>query len=243
MHTATPESRAATLFVDVFSSVFGDDPRLTISLNKDSGSRIALTGELTNDGLMRFDATEVSTLLVWLTRAVVYDTDAVVTVTADVDEDGEYARLWAWRIEDGGALDTLAAAELSAEDVEVRYAADPDTTLAGRRVDISDLSATALTDDVKAVIARHSQDGKTAAGHTFALRAPGSITVHIHADDVATAHQAIEALEFEDFDVEFRTCDGHLIGHVTIDDAAGAELASVDGVPADELPESDAEPG
>ncbi|MGW1362963.1 hypothetical protein ACWCQP_36845 [Streptomyces chartreusis] len=239
MHIATPESRAATLFLDAFSSVFENDPRLTISLNKDCGSRIAVTGELTNDGLMRFDAHEVSTLLVWLTRAVVYDTDAVVTVTADLDEDGEYARLWAWQIADGRPLDTPAAAELSAEDVEVRYAADPYTTLADRGVDIIGLSAAALTEDVKGAIVRHSQNGRTATGRTIALRAPGAITVHITAAGVGPARQELRAIEFEDFDVEFRTRGGHLIGHVMIDDADSAELVTVDGVPADELGEAD----
>ncbi|WP_331718463.1 hypothetical protein [Streptomyces sp. NBC_00624] len=157
MTTATPEVRAASLFAAVFNIVFEDDPRMTIALHEGNGSRQAVTGALTDDYEMRFDAAEVATLLTSLTRAVAYDRDAIITVAALADINGDHSCGWAWRIADGAPLDDDAAGPLFDPYTEHTGAEYPYITLAGDLVEPSDdgLSATALTDDVKNVITNH----------------------------------------------------------------------------------------
>jgi hypothetical protein len=160
--STTPETRAASLFVAAFNTVYEDDPRMTIALHMSSGSSLAVTGELDN-WRMRFHPAEVSTLLAWLTRAVATDPVAIITVTADRDEDGETAHGWAWCIATGAALDTKGAAPLFDADVELRGAEQRHVVLSGL-VDISadGLSATALTDEVKALVSAHGEPSQHA---------------------------------------------------------------------------------
>ncbi|MGW9032899.1 hypothetical protein ACWGQ5_55105 [Streptomyces sp. NPDC055722] len=232
---ATPETRAASLFAAAFTAVFENDPRMTIAVRMSSGSRLAVAGEL-DESRMRFEPAEVAALLHWLTRAVAYDPLAVVTVAADTDDEGSYAQGWAWCIGTGAALSFKEAAKYF-DDEELRGAENRHVTLSGPLVDTSadGLAATALTDDVKTVITAHAQPPKPATGHTIALRTDGTFTFHITAADVPAARAALEALDFEDFDVDVRTPQGHLIGHITVREPDDAELISVDGVPADEL--------
>ncbi|MGW9032779.1 hypothetical protein ACWGQ5_54450 [Streptomyces sp. NPDC055722] len=234
MTRTTPETRAASLFVAAFS-VFENDPRMTIALHMSSGSSLAVAGEL-DDHRMRFDPAEVSALLHWLTRAVAYDPQAVITVAADTDDEGSHAQGWAWCIGTGAALNFKEAAKYF-DDEELRGAENRQVTLSSPLVDTSasGLAATALTDDVKTVITAHAQPPKPTTGHTIALRTDGTITFHITAADVPAARTALEELDFEDFDVDLRTRHGHLIGHITVREPDGAELISIDDVPADEL--------
>lgn len=74
-----------------------------------------------------------------------------------------------------------------------------------------------------------------AAGHRIALRLDSTVTVHVNAADAPAAQAALEEISHEDFDIDLTTRDGHLIGHITLGDADGAELVSIDDVPADEL--------
>ncbi|MFD7878210.1 hypothetical protein ACFV5G_29625 [Streptomyces sp. NPDC059766] len=179
-----------------------------------------------------FDPAEVATFLTWLTTAL-SDPKAICAVSAayaDCDPMG-----WAWSLRDGVALDAEAAATVFGENVELRGAETRYITLT-KVMGRTDVSGISLTDDVKAVINNHGGAPLDASnGHTIALRATGTITVHFNAADEDAAREALGEIEYEDFDVEFRTGGGHLIGHVTIDDADGTELVSVDGTPADEL--------
>ncbi|MER7497088.1 hypothetical protein ABT033_31385 [Streptomyces pharetrae] len=236
---ATPETVAASLFVGAFNSVFEDDPRMTIAVHLTTGSSLAITGRLGDDYHMRFHPAEVSAALDWLTRAVAADPRTVIAVTADRDAEGESAYGWAWFIDTGEALPASAASSLFPDHVELRGADQPHVTLRGPRplVDTSadGLAYTALTDDVKAVVTAHGEPERPAAGHRFALRLDGTVTVHVDAADESAAREALEVIEYEDFDVDVRTRDGHVIGHVTLGEAEGAELVSVDDVPADEI--------
>ncbi|WP_440580904.1 hypothetical protein [Streptomyces sp. PT19] len=67
----------------------------------------------------------------------------------------------------------------------------------------------------------------------------GTVTVHVNAADVPAAQAALEEISHEDFDIDLTTRDGYVIGHITLGDADGAELVSIDDVPADELPDDD----
>jgi hypothetical protein len=240
--TATPETVAASLFVAAFNTVFEDDPRMTIALHMSSGSSLLVTGRL-DDFIMRFNPAEISTFLAWLTRAVATDPHAVIAVIADRDDEGEYANGWAWFIGAGDALPASAASSLLPDYVDLKGAEEPHVTLGGGLVDTSGdgLSGTSLTEDVKAVVTAHGEPPKPATGHRIALKASGAITVHFVADGVGAAREALREIEFEDFEVEFRTGGGHVIGCVTLDDAESAELVSVDGVDADELADDETE--
>lgn len=241
MTTTAPETVAASLFVAAFKTVFQGSPSMTIALHMSNGSCLAVTGELDNY-LMRFHPAEVSTLLMWLTQAAATDPGAIVTVTANYDDDGEYAHGWAWSIRTGAALDHKAAAQFFVTEVELRGAEEQHISIGGNLVDTSTdgLSATALTDDVKAVITAHGEPPQPAAGsHEIALRNEGTITIYITATDVTAAREALEEIADEDFDVDLRTPQGHLIGHVTLSDSECAELISIDGTPADELPDDE----
>lgn len=232
----TPETRAASLFVAAFTSVFAGGPRMTIALHMSSGSSLAVVGELA-DSRMRFHPAEVSTLLAWLTQAVAYDPLAVITVTADTKDEALSARGWAWCIGTGAALNTKEAAKHLHDDEELRGAENRHITLSRGRVDTSTagLSATALTHDVKTVITAHAEPPKPTTGHQIALRTDGTITFHITAANVPAARAALADLDCEDFDVNLPTRPGHLIGHITVLQPDAADLISVNGVPADEL--------
>lgn len=237
--TVAPETVAAALFVGAFNSVFEDDPRMTIAVHLTTGSSLAVTGRLGDDYHMHFSPAEVSAALDWLTRAVAADGRTVIAVTADRDDEGESAHGWAWFIDTGDPLPASAASSLFPDHVELLGAEQPWVTLKGPRplVDTSaeGLSATALSDDVKAVVTAHGEPERPAARHRFALRLDGTVTVHVDAADESAARDALEVIEYEDFDVDLRTRDGHVIGHITLGEADGAELVSVDGVPADEI--------
>jgi hypothetical protein len=244
--TATPETVAASLFVAAFNTVFEDDPRMTIALHTSNGSHLAVTGELTDGHEEHFVPAEVSTLLAWLTRAVAYDSTAVITVTAErgePDEFFEYAHGWAWCIGTGATLSHKEAARYFGQGIELRGAEERHVEIGGHLVDTSaeGLSATALTDEVKAVVTAHGEPERQAAGHPIALRLEGTVTVHITAADVPAARKALEEIELEDFDVDLHTRHGYVIGHVTLGEADGAELVSVDGVDADELADAETE--
>lgn len=86
------------------------------------------------------------------------------------------------------------------------------------------------------IVPRQDLPDGDAAARRIVLRAEGTITIHITAADVRAARDALEEIEYEDFDVDLRTRQGHLIGHITLTDADSAELVSIDGTPADELP-------
>ncbi|MFG3132927.1 hypothetical protein ACGFZU_35165 [Streptomyces tendae] len=233
---AAPETVAASLFVGAFNNVYEDDPRMTIALHLSNGSTLAVAGVL-DDYRMRFDPAEVSTLLVWLTRAVATDPDAVITVTAAYRSLADGKHGWAWYIGTGEALSRGEAATLFPNGVDLLGAAESHVTLGGRLVDTSadGLAYTALTGDVKAVVTAHGEPERPAVGHRYALRTDGMVTVYVDAADETAARDALEGIELEDFDVDLRTRDGHVIGHVTLGEADGAELVSVDGTPADEL--------
>ncbi|KNE81395.1 hypothetical protein AB0B04_18820 [Streptomyces xinghaiensis] len=242
---APPETVAASLFVDAFNSVYvyEDDPRMTIAVHLTTGSSMAVTGRLGDDYHMHFSPAEVSAALAWLTHAVATDPRAVIAVIADRDDERESAHGWAWFIDTGDALPASAASSLFPDHVELLGAEQSWVTLRGPRplVDTSadGLAYTALTDDVKAVVTAHGKPGRPAAGHRIALRLDSTVTVHIDAADVPAARDALEEIEHEDFDVDLTTRDGHVIGHITLGDADGAELVSVDDVPADELSDDD----
>ncbi|MGW2421485.1 hypothetical protein ACWC0C_19925 [Streptomyces sp. NPDC001709] len=240
--TTTPRTAAASLFAAVFNIVFEDDPRMTIALHTSGGSRMVVMGELDNY-LMRFHPAEVADLLTWLTRAVATDPDAIITVTAD--DDGDFSYGWAWHIRTGAALGGIEAAPLFTPSTELKGAEEQHITVNGRLIEPSadGLSATALTDDVKDVVIAHAEPEQPAAGRRVVLRAEGAITIHISAGDVSAAREALEEIEYEDFDVDLRTRQGHLIGHITLADADSAELVSVDGTPADELDELSSDEG
>ncbi|MET9778621.1 hypothetical protein ABZ023_30955 [Streptomyces sp. NPDC006367] len=235
---AAPETVAASLFVGAFNSVYEDDPRMTITLHRSNGSSLAVAGVL-DDYLMRFNPAEVSTLLAWLTHSVATDPDAVISVAAAYRPLGDRAHGWAWRINTGDALGREEADTLFGDEVELLGATQPWVTLRGPRplVDTSadGLAYTALTDDVKAVVTAHGEPERPAAGHRFALRLDGTVTVHVDAADETAARDALQVIEYEDFDVDVRTRGGHVIGHVTLGEADGADLVSVDDVPADEI--------
>ncbi|MFF9192581.1 hypothetical protein [Streptomyces rochei] len=233
---ATPETVAASLFVGAFNSAYDDDPRMTIALRRSNGSTLAVAGVL-DDYRMRFDPAEVSTLLAWLTRAVATDPDAVISVTAAYRSLADGAHGWAWRIGTGEALPRGEAATLFGDGVDLLGAVEPHVSLGGRLLDTSadGLADTALTGDVKAVVTAHGEPERPATGHRYALRTDGMVTVYVDATDETAARDALEGIELEDFDVDMRTRDGHVIGHVTLGEADGAELVSVDGTPADEL--------
>ncbi|MFE1289713.1 hypothetical protein [Streptomyces sp. NPDC058751] len=242
--TATPETVAAFLFVAAFNLTYATTPRVTIALNTSKGSRMAIVGELADGPAVRFNSVEVATMLTWLTRAEAHDPDAIVTVQRDTGERGtpgpvdEYAQGYAWHLGTGVALSEKEAAPLFGRHVELRGAELPHYTLRSDDMfafSTDSLSCTALTDDVKAVVIAHGEPERPAAGHRFALRLDGTVTVHVDAADVPAALDALGEIEFEDFDVEFRTGGGHVIGHITLGEAEGAELVSVDGIPADEL--------
>lgn len=156
--SAVPKTIAASLFVAAFNTVYEDDPRMTIALHTGSGSRLAVSGEL-DDHHMRFQPVEVSTLLAWITRAVAADPDAVITVLADYDADGEHSHGWAWSIRTGAALDSKGAAPFFPAGVELRGAEQRHVVIGGHLVNTSarGLSATALTEDVKTVVTAHGQ--------------------------------------------------------------------------------------
>jgi hypothetical protein len=237
----TPENIAASLFVGAFNCVYEDDPRMTIAVHRSNGSTLAITGVLDNYR-MRFDPAEVSTLLAWLTHTVATDPDAVISVTAahQPPPNGcarSWAHGWAWHTSTGDALNREEAAALFPARVRLLGAAEPHVTLGGPPVDTSaaGLTDTALTDDVKAVVTAHGQPQQPATGHRIALRLDGTVTVHITAADVPAAQRALAGIEYEDFDIDLTTRDGHVIGHVTLGEADGAELVSVDDIPADEI--------
>ncbi|MFF8618835.1 hypothetical protein [Streptomyces sp. NPDC015350] len=240
---ASPETVAASLFVGAFNSVFEDDPRMTIAVHLTTGSSITITGRLGDDYDMHFSPAEVSAALDWLTRATVTDPRTVIAVTADRDDESETAHGWAWFIDTGEALPASAASSLFPDHVELLGAQQPWVTLGGPRplVDTSadGLAYTALNDDVKAVITAHGEPERPAAGHRIALRLDGTVTVHINAADVPAAQAALEEISHEDFDIDLTTRDGYVIGHITLGDADGAELVSIDDVSADELPDDD----
>lgn len=243
---AAPETVAASLFVAAFNTVFEDDRRMTIALHTTDGSHLAITGDLTDDYAMHFAPFEVSTLLAWLTRAVAYDRAAVITVTAErgpADDFFEYAHGWAWCIGTGAALNYEGAGRYFGNGVELRGAEERHVEIGGHLVDTSTdgLSATALTDEVKAVVTAHGEPERPASGHRIALRLDSTVTVHITAADVPAARDALEEIELEDFDVDLRTRHGHVIGHITLGEADGAELVSVDDTPADELADDETE--
>ncbi|QIP83295.1 hypothetical protein GLX30_03565 [Streptomyces sp. Tu 2975] len=109
---------------------------------------------------MRFHPAEVSTLLQSLPRAMATDPAGDVIVTADRDQDGKTADGWAWNFATGTVLEPKAAAPLLGNHVTLR-SAEFDCNPFGRYnlVDLSTdgLSATALTDDVKAVITAYGE--------------------------------------------------------------------------------------
>ncbi|WP_318218821.1 hypothetical protein [Streptomyces sp. SCL15-6] len=216
---------------------------MTIAVHLTTGSSIAVTGRLGDDYDMHFSPAEVSAALDWLTRATVTDPRTVIAVTADRDDESETAHGWAWFIDTGEALPASAASSLFPDHVELLGAQQPWVTLRGPRplVDTSadGLAYTALNDEVKAVITAHGEPQRPAAGHRIALRLDGAVTVHINAADVPAAQAALEEISHEDFDIDLTTRDGHVIGHITLGDAEGAELVSIDDVPADELPDHD----
>ncbi|MFF7117389.1 hypothetical protein ACFY91_34475 [Streptomyces albogriseolus] len=238
---ASPETVAASLFVGAFNSVFEDDPRMTIAVHLTTESSIAVTGRLGDDHDMHFSPAEVSAALNWLTRAVATDPRAVITVTAFLDGDSESVHGWAWFIDTGEALPASAASSLFPDHVELLGAQQPWVTLQGPRrlVDTSadGLAYTALSDEVKTVVTAHGGPGRPAAGHRIALCLDGTVTVHFNAADAPAAQAALEEIAYEDFDIGLTTRDGHVIGHITLGDADGAELVSIDDVPADELPD------
>ncbi|MEU0373640.1 hypothetical protein ABZ070_25925 [Streptomyces sp. NPDC006283] len=108
---------------------------------------------------MRFHPAEVSTLLQSLTRAVATDPEAVITVTADRDQEGKTADGWAWNVGTGAALDTTAAAAVRNPCHAARRRVRLHPLGRCNLVDLSTdgLSATALTDDVKTVITAHGE--------------------------------------------------------------------------------------
>ncbi|MGW1155981.1 hypothetical protein ACWD45_32455 [Streptomyces rubiginosohelvolus] len=97
------------------------------------------------------------------------------------------------------------------------------------------LAYAALNDDVEAVVTAHGEPERPAAGHRITLALDGTVTVHVNAADVPAAQTALEEISHEDFDIDLTTRDGHVIGHITLGDANGAELVSIDDVPTDEL--------
>ncbi|MYX26828.1 hypothetical protein GTY75_09125 [Streptomyces sp. SID8381] len=230
------QARAASLFVGAFNSVYEDDPRMTIALHRSNGSSLAVAG-LLDDYRMRFDPAEVSTLLSWLTRAVAADPDAIISVTTAYRPFGGREHGWAWRVGTGAALDREEAASLFGPGVDLLGAAESHVTLGSRPLDTSaaGLTATALTSDVKAVVAAHGESERPAAGHWVALRTEGTITFHVAADDVPAARAALEALDFEGFDVDLLAEPGLMISCVTVREPEDAKVLSVDGIPADEL--------
>ncbi|MFD7861583.1 hypothetical protein [Streptomyces sp. NPDC059783] len=236
---ASPETVAASLFVGAFNTVFEDDPRMTIAVHLTTGSSIAVTGRLSDDDNMHFSPAEVSAVLDWLTRAVASHPRTVIAVTTDPNHESESVHGWAWFIDTGEALPASAAAPLFPDHVELLGAQQPWLTLRGSRplVDTSadGLTATALTDDVKTVVTAHGEPGQPAAGHRIALRLDGTVTVHVNAADVPAAQAALEEISHEDFDIDLTTRDGHVISHITLGDADGAELVSINDIPADEL--------
>jgi hypothetical protein len=240
---APPETVAASLFVGAFNSVFEDDPSMTIAVHLTTGSSIAVAGRLGDDYDMHFSPAEVSAALDWLTRAVATDPRAVIAVTADRDDERNSAHGWAWFIDTGEALPASAASSLFPDHVELLGAQQPWVTLRGPRplVDTSadGLAYTALNDEVKAVVTAHGEPGRPTAGHRIALRLDGTVTVHVNAADVPAAQAALEELGHKDFDIDLTTRDDHVIGHITLGDADGAELVSIDDVPADELSDDD----
>ncbi|MGW2550037.1 hypothetical protein [Streptomyces sp. NPDC001635] len=236
---ATPEVRAAALFVGAFNSVFEDCSQMRISLHRSNGSSLTVAGELI-EYIEWFDAAEVSTFLGWLTKAVAYDPKAVLAVTSwhwgpNADPAG-----YAWTIGDGAALDKDAALKVFGGAVELRGAEYSYMTLAWDDAHAQSIvdgleDAVALDEETRAAIAAHAAPEKPRKGSTYALRAPGTLTWHVVAQDEEAARAALEEIDLEDFDVDFRTRDGHTLGHVTIEGADEAELVSVDGTPADEI--------
>ncbi|MGW3392140.1 hypothetical protein [Streptomyces cinereoruber] len=240
---ASPEAVAASLFVGAFNSVFEDEPSMTIAVHLTNGSSIAVTGRLGDDYDVHFSPAEVSTALDWLTRATATDPRAIITVTTDRDGEQNPAHGWAWGIDTGEPLSASAASSLFPDHVELLGAQQPWVTLRGPRllVDTSadGLAYTALSDDVKRVITAHGEPEQPAPGHRIVLRLEATVTVHINAADVPAAQAALEEIGHEDFDIDLTTRDGHVIGHITLGDADGAELVSIDDVPADELSDDD----
>jgi hypothetical protein len=235
----TPEARAAALFVGAFNSVFEDCALMRIALHRSNGSSISVAGELI-EYVEWFDSAEVSTFLGWLTKAVAYDPKAVIAVTSwhwgpNADPAG-----YAWTIGDGAALDADAARKVFGDAVELRGAEYSYMTLAMDDAHAQSIldglaDCCALDEDTLAAVAAHAALQKPAEGSMYALRAPGTLTFHVTAPDEDAAREALEKVDLEDFDVDFRTPDGLLLGHVTLEGADEAELVSVDGTPADEL--------
>ncbi|MFD6329156.1 hypothetical protein ACFWGI_06205 [Streptomyces niveus] len=159
--TATPghRARAVSLFIAAFTNVFADNPYMKMSLHPSNESHLAITGEL--DGWrMRFHPAEVSTFLSWLTRAVATDPQTIITVTTNWSLDGEDAgEGWAWCIAAGAALDRKGAARHLDDYVDPRGAESRHITLDRPQPDpsVADLSSTALTDNVKAVLSAFAE--------------------------------------------------------------------------------------
>ncbi|MGW3390515.1 hypothetical protein [Streptomyces cinereoruber] len=223
--------------------MFENEPILTIAVHLTTGSSLAITGRLGDDHTIHFDPAEVSTALDWLTRATVTDPHTVIAVTADRDDESETAHGWAWFINTGEALPASAASSLFPDHVELLGSQQPQITLRGPGT-LADTSAdslahTPLSDDAKAIITAHREPERPTAGHRITLRLDGTVTVHINAADIPPAQAALNEIGHEDFDIDLTTRDGHVIGHITLGDADGAELVSIDDVPADELSDDD----
>ncbi|CAM5238045.1 hypothetical protein [Streptomyces griseomycini] len=220
--TLTPAARAASLFAGAFNSVFEDDAKMYIRL-RTADESWSVRG-MFQSGEMDFAPADVSAFLQALTAVIADNRPAVVAVSVHDHYDDVHGMGYAWNLADGAVLDAETAAPLFLETIEMRGAAEPWMTLQGMaNPTLEGMEDTALTDEVKYVIATH--------GAPVILSVDGTVTIRMNAGDADGAREALEEIEFEDFDVEIPTCDGHVIGYVTVDDAESAELADDDTVP------------
>ncbi|MFB0617248.1 hypothetical protein [Streptomyces sp. AGS-58] len=171
---ATADRRAAAIFKAAFNAAFEDDDWLTIGVDNGHGAEVHVTGQFF-DGEIRFEPVDVDMLLTFLTRVLLTDEPryapyGVVSVKTP-HEDGEpYAM--AWHLGDMRPLSRDQAVSWLGSDVTYTDDARP---LNPDRITNTD--ATALTDEVKTLLAdrladdgRHGSPGKHAGQCAQCLR-------------------------------------------------------------------------
>lgn len=143
----TAARRAVAVFSAAFKAAFDDDIEMAVSVIRDNGERVSITGRL-NDIRMGFDPADVEALLNFLARLIESGDPGVIAARCTYRDDDGYGDIYAWNLADGSWNGDADVDRIVEDDYSPSRSVRFDKVDAPERLFV--------TGEVQAVLARHA---------------------------------------------------------------------------------------